>query len=184
MRTVIYAINLSLDGCCDHSRMSGSDEILTYFTRLLREADLLVYGRKTYELMVPYWPEVARAGSESPATLEFARAFDALDKLVFSRTLASGAAGSTRVVGTEPGAEIGRLKREAGKSILLGGVALAAELAEQGLIDEYLFMVQPILVGAGRRLWDGAELPGPRRLQRVGCETLPSGAVALRYANA
>ncbi|MGH9415775.1 MAG: dihydrofolate reductase family protein [Terriglobales bacterium] len=184
MRPVIYAINLTLDGCCDHTAVSGSDEILDYFTRLLRESDLLVYGRKTYELMVPYWPDVARAGVESKASLEFAGTFDALDKLVFSRTLASGAEAKTRVVGTEPGAEIARLKRGAGKSILVGGVTIPAQLAAAGLIDEYRFVIHPTLAGTGRRLWDNARLPDHPPLRLELCERLPSGCVALRYLRA
>src|ERR1700746_3642622 len=85
MRNVIFAINITLDGCCDHTRQSVDDEKLEYFTRLTREADLQVFGRKTYQLMVPYWPDVLKSQSETKADTEFARAFDSLPKLVFSR---------------------------------------------------------------------------------------------------
>jgi dihydrofolate reductase len=64
MRNVIYAINVSLDGCCDHTKFNppDDDEVLEHYTRLLRDFDLLVYGRKTYQLMVPYWPDIAKSG--------------------------------------------------------------------------------------------------------------------------
>ena len=88
MRNLIYAINLTIDGCFDHTKGIVDDELLEYFTRLVRDADLLVYGRKTYQLMVPYWPDVAKNPSgETKADLEFAQAFESRNKFVFSRTL-------------------------------------------------------------------------------------------------
>jgi len=60
MRKLIYAINLSVDGCCDHTKLSGGEDVHEYFTALMQDVDLLVYGRKTYELMVPYWPNVPK----------------------------------------------------------------------------------------------------------------------------
>ena len=80
MRNVIYAINITLDGCCDHTPVNPDDEILEYFTDLTREVDLQVFGRKTYQLMVPYWPEVAQDPSASKADQEFARAFNSTRK--------------------------------------------------------------------------------------------------------
>ena len=64
MRNVVHAINLTLDGCCDHTKFNPDEETFEYFMRLLRDCDLLVYGRKTYQLMVPYWPDVAKNQSE------------------------------------------------------------------------------------------------------------------------
>jgi dihydrofolate reductase len=89
MRNVIYAINLTLDGCCDHTKQLADEETHEYFTHLMQDVDLLVFGRKTYQLMVPFWPEVARTQSMTKAENEFARAVDSIDKLVFSRSLDS-----------------------------------------------------------------------------------------------
>jgi dihydrofolate reductase len=86
MRNVIFAINTTLDGCCDHTKQLADDETHEYFTHLLRSVDLLVFGRITYELMVPFWPEVAKTQSMSNAENEFARTFDFLPKVVFSRS--------------------------------------------------------------------------------------------------
>ena len=83
MRNVIYAINLTLDGCCDHTKQVANDEILEYYTQLLRDADLFVYGRKTYQLMVPYWPDVAKDQSASKADRDFAQAFCSANKDCF-----------------------------------------------------------------------------------------------------
>src|SRR5499425_3597572 len=98
MRNVIFAINTTLDGCVDHTKQTVDDEKLGYFTHLLREADLQVFGRKTYQLMVPYWPEVAKKPDETKASIEFARAFDSINKIVFSRSLESAEDGNTRIV--------------------------------------------------------------------------------------
>src|SRR3974377_2541172 len=115
MRNVIYAINVALDGCCDHTKSIADEELLEYDTHLLREADLLVYGRKTYELMVPYWPDVAKDRSATKADNEFARAFDSKNKIVFSRSL-DQAEGNARIVRTNLEGEIRKLKQEPGKS--------------------------------------------------------------------
>ena len=89
MRNVIFAINITLDGCCDHTKVMADEETLEYFTNLMRGVDLQVFGRKTYHLMVPYWPEVAKDQSASKADKEFAQAFESTNKLVFSRSLES-----------------------------------------------------------------------------------------------
>ena len=70
MRNLIFAINITLDGCCDHTITNADEELLEHFTLLLRDTDLLVYGRKTYQLMVPYWPDIARNHSETKAENE------------------------------------------------------------------------------------------------------------------
>src|SRR5437899_8621971 len=100
MRKVIFAINITLDGCCDHTQQFVDEEQLNYFTRLTREADLQVFGRKTYQLMVPYWPEVLKDQSATRADHEFARAFDSIKKVVFSRSLDSVEDRNTRIVRT------------------------------------------------------------------------------------
>jgi dihydrofolate reductase len=90
MRNVIFAINITLDGCCDHTKMIADEEIHEYFTHLMRDVDLLVFGRKTYQLMVPFWPDVAKNQSQTKAMNEFARAFDSMNKIVFSQSLDKG----------------------------------------------------------------------------------------------
>ena len=180
MRTLIYSLNLTLDGCCDHTKVTGHDEILEFYTHLLQDADLLIYGRKTYELMVPYWPEVAKAGSETKAALDFAKTFDALPKVVFSKTLDS-APSNTRIVRTNAGDEILKLKQQPGGTMLLGGVEFPRHLVELGLVDEYLFVIHPTVAGQGRRLLEGLSLQEQLQLKLVESKNLKSGCVALRY---
>ena len=91
MRKVVFGINVSLDGCCDHTKQFTTDEeTYAYFTKLMHDADVLVYGRTTYELMVPYWPDIAKNLSGTKEEKEFAKAFDAVEKIVvFSTSLES-----------------------------------------------------------------------------------------------
>jgi dihydrofolate reductase len=180
MRNVIYAINVTLDGCCDHTKTVADGELLEYYTHLLRDVDLLAFGRKTYQLMVPYWPDIAKSHSETKAENEFADRFDSINKIVFSQSLES-AEGNTRIVRTKLPEEILKLKREQGKPILVGGVSVPLQLIERGLVDEYHFVVQPIIAGEGRRLLEGISLPEKLQLTLVESKSFASGCVALRY---
>ena len=181
MRNVIFAINTTLDGCCDHTKQLADDETHEYFNQLLRSVDLLIFGRKTYELMVPFWPEVAKTQSMTKASNEFARIFDSLQKIVFSRSLGSTEDTKTRIIRTNLHDEILKLKQEPGKDILVGGVSIPSQLIEMGLVDEYRFVVGPILAGEGRRLMEGVSLPEKLQLKLVESKTFKSGCVALRY---
>jgi dihydrofolate reductase len=182
MRNVIFAINTTLDGCCDHTKQLADDETHEYFTHLLRNVDLLVFGRVTYQLMVPFWPDVARTQSMSKAENEFARTFESLPRVVFSRSLDSVDDKKTRIIRTNLQDEMLQLKREPGKGILVGGVSLPSQLIELGLVDEYRFVVGPMLAGEGRRLMEGVSLPEELRLRLVESKTFRSGCVALRYS--
>ncbi|MFB9843154.1 dihydrofolate reductase family protein [Mucilaginibacter ginsenosidivorans] len=89
MRNLIYAINLTVDGCSDHTKIGGSEEMLEFYTNFFDDIDLIVYGRVTYELMIPYWPDVIDDPASEQSEVDFAKAFCAIDKVVFSRTLDS-----------------------------------------------------------------------------------------------
>lgn len=181
MRNLIFAINISADGCVDHTKGVADDETHEYFTDLLREVDLMVFGRITYQLMVPFWPEVAKSQSMSKASNEFARVFDSIHKVVISRSLDSVEDKKTRIVRTNLQDEILKLKQAEGKNILVGGVSIPSQLIELGLVDEYRFVVGPIIAGEGRRLLDGVRLPEILPLKLVESKTFASGCVAHRY---
>lgn len=183
MRKLIFAINITLDGCCDHTKGIGDEEIHEYFANLIRNADVLMYGRKTYELMVPFWPDIAKNHSGTTNSMnEFAQAFDSVDKIVvFSKTLKNVAHEKTTVVNTDFQEEIIKLKHEKGKDILLGGVDLPSQLMELDLIDEYRFIVQPLIAGEGTRLLKGIFLPDMLQLKLVDTKVFKSGCIALHY---
>lgn len=183
MRNLIYAINLSIDGCCDHAILGPegiTDEVAEYYMDIMRDIDLTVFGRKTYELMVPYWPDVAKDPSAEKTDVEFAQKFTAMDKIVFSRSLTHAEA-NTRIVRGNPGDELLRLKKEKGKKISVGGVDLAEQLITLGLVDEFYFFILSVIVGAGRRLMEGTGLPEKLKLKLVESKTFDSGAVVLHY---
>jgi len=181
MRKLVFAINTTLDGCVDHTKQFVDEETLEYFTPLTREADLQVFGRKTYQLMVPYWPEVLKDQSATKTDIEFARAFDSINKIVFSRSLDAAEGRNTRIVRTDLRDEMLKLKQERGKNILVGGVDIPSQLMQLGLIDEYRFVVGPTLAGAGRRLLEGVNLSEKLQLKLVESKIFKSGCVALRY---
>jgi dihydrofolate reductase len=184
MRKLIYGINLTLDGCCDHTKGIANDEIHEYFAQLMRDVDTLVYGRKTYELMFPFWPDVARDQSGTTKAMnDFADAFTAVKNVVvFSRSLETVEGKNTRIVRSNLQDEILKLKQEPGKNISTGGVDIPSQLVELGLVDEFHFVLHPVVVGEGRRLFDTMSLPERLQLQLVESKIFDSGFIALHYA--
>jgi len=181
MRNTVFAINITADGYCSHTDMIADDELHKYFTELLRNMDVILFGRKTYELMVPYWPDVAKSQSENPATNEFARVFDALEKVVFSTTLKSVEGDNTKIVQTNIVEEILKLKEQPGKDISIGSLSIASQLSQLRMIDEYFFVVHPVVAGKGPRLFETVSLKERFQLKLVASKTFRSGAVALHY---
>ena len=133
--------------------------------------------------MVPYWPEVAKDPSSTEADIEFARAFDSINKIVFSRSLNRVDDENTRIVRTGLRDEILKLKEEKGGNILVGGVDIPSQLIQLGLIDEFRFVVGPTVVGEGRRLFDDVNLTEKLELKLIESKVFESGRVALRYVN-
>lgn len=184
MRNLIYVINLTIDGCCEHTKVGPPPEdLFDYHIDLLRNTDSLVYGRKTYQLMVPYWPDIAKNhANESEADVEFALAFNAVRKiLVFSKTLDKAEGENTEIVHTDLKDQILKLKREEGKSILTGGIYIPSQLIQLGLVDEYRFIILPVFGGEGKRLLEGITLQETSPLKLAEVKTFKSGSVVLRY---
>ena len=181
MRKVVFAINMTADGYCSHADGIPDEELHAYFTRVLRNASVILSGRITYQLMVPYWPDIARGKSETGATMEFARVYDSLDKVVFSTTLTHVEDKNTRLVRANITEEVLALKQQPGKDICVGSLSIASQLSDRGLIDEYHFVVHPVIAGKGPRLFDTVKLQNKLLLDFIGSETFQSGVVALRY---
>lgn len=183
MRNLIYAINISIDGCCDHTKFAPDDETHEFFTNLLKQVDTLVYGRKTYQLMVPFWPDVAKKHSgQTKAINEFAQAFNSINNIiVVSKSLEEAEEKNTKIVRSDLKDEILKLKQEQGKPILTGGVSLPDELIGLGLVDEFYIVIHPLVVGEGRRPFEGISLQEKLPVRLVESKTFRSGAVALHY---
>jgi dihydrofolate reductase len=181
MRSLRYAINVTLDGCVDHRGMPPDEEMHRYWAESLAQADALLFGRTTYEMMEAAWRPAATgswpdwmAGWMEP----FAQTIDAAKKHVVSSTL-DRVDWNAELVRGDLGKAVQQLKEEPGKGLFVGGVKLPLALAELGLIDEYEFVVQPRLAGHGPTLFAGLSKHVDLRL--VGRLELGSGAVAMRY---
>ncbi|MBV8813707.1 MAG: dihydrofolate reductase family protein [Verrucomicrobia bacterium] len=178
MRPLRYFINVTLDGCCDHRAIIPDEDLHRHAAENLEQADALLFGRVTYEMMEAAWRPPPPAEARPEWMEPFALTIDAAKKYVVSSTLHQVDWNAELVRGDLEKA-VQELKRESGKGLLVGGVRLPRALAELGLIDEYEFVVQPRLAGHGPTLFAGLLKPVDLRL--VGRLEFGSGAVAMRY---
>jgi dihydrofolate reductase len=178
MRPLRYSINVSLDGCCDHRAMPADEELHRHAVENLAQADALLFGRVTYEMMEAAFRPPAGAGERPEWTEPFARTINAAKKYVVSSTLGRVDWNAELVRGDLEKA-VQQLKREPGKGLFTGGLKLPLALAELGLIDEYELVVHPRLVGRGPTLFAGLSKYVDLRL--VSRLEFGSGAVAMRY---
>ena len=130
MRKVIFAINITIDGYCGHEEMLPDDEVHEFFTGLLRDSGVEIFGRNTYHLMYPYWHDVAVNQSETNVINEFARTFDSMPKIIFSTTLKSAVWNNTTLPHSNLREGVVKLKQQPGKNISMGGLTIAAQVAQ------------------------------------------------------
>lgn len=182
MGTLRYSINVTLDGCCHHEAgLPPDQESMGYWTAEMERADALLFGRVTYAMMESAWRRPATGTWPdwmSEWDIPFAETIDRAKKYVVSSTL-SGVDWNAELVRGDIGHAVQRLKQESGERLWVGGVTLPTALADLGLIDEYEFLVQPVLAGHGPTLLAG--LRERRPLELVDRHEFRSGAVALRY---
>jgi len=177
MRPLRYSINITLDGCCDHRVGIADEDLHRHAMENIAQADALLLGRVTYEMMEAAWRSPA-PGAMPDWTKPFARTIDAAKKYVVSSTL-DRVDWNAEFVRGDLGKAVQELKRETGKGLFVAGVKLPQALAEMGLIDEYEFVVHPRLAGHGPTLFAGLSKRIDLRL--VSRLEFGSGAVAMRY---
>jgi dihydrofolate reductase len=182
MQPLRYSINVTLDGCCDHRAMVADEELHRHAVENLVQADALLFGRVTYQMMEAAWKQSAPKGVKpdwmEPWMEPFGRTIDAAKKYVVSSTL-DRVNWNAELVRGDLAKAVQKLKRQSGKGLFTGGVKLPMALTELGLIDEYEFVVQPTLAGHGPTLFAG--LSKPLDLKLVSRLEFRSGAVAMRY---
>jgi dihydrofolate reductase len=178
MRPLRYSVNVTLDGCCDHRAGIPSEDLHRHAVENFDQADALLFGRVTYEMMEAAWRQQAPAVARPEWMEPFARTIDAAKKYVVSSTL-ERVDWNAEIVRGDLGTAVQQLKREPGKGLFVGGVKLPQALAELGLIDEYEFVVHPRLAGHGPALFAG--LSKHVDLKLVSRVEFESGAVAMRY---
>jgi dihydrofolate reductase len=182
MRPLRYSINVTLDGCYDHREIPADEDLHRHAAENLAQADALLFGRVTYEIMEAAWRAPARTGAKpdwmEPWMEPFARTIDAAKKYVVSSTLGR-VDWNAELVRGDVGKAVQQLKQQPGNRLFVAGVTLPMALAELGLIDEYEFVVHPRLAGHGPTLFAGLSKPIDLRL--VSRQELRSGAVVIRY---
>jgi dihydrofolate reductase len=180
MRKLIAAINMTLDGFCDHTAMIADEEIHQHYNELLSNAGTLIYGRTTYQLMESYWPSVVKDPTGNKPMDEFAVLIDNISKIVFSRTLKDVSWKNTELKKEVVKEEVLELKQKEGKSILVGSPSLIVALTQlEDLIDEYQLGVQPTVLGSGLPLFKN--IKDRINLKLLKTKTFGCGAVTLYY---
>lgn len=179
MGLLTFGLNLTLDGCYDHREGIADDELHDYFTQLMDAAGAMLWGRVTYELMENAWPAVARDENAPRAMREWARKLEAKPKYVVSASRRDFPWNNTFRVEGNLREAVTRLKERTPQGVLVGSPTLARALEQLGLIDEYRFVVHPVLAGHGPTLFHGLE--PSRRLELASTSRLKSGQVALHY---
>lgn len=181
MRKIIAAINMTLDGFCDHTAGIPDEEIHQHYTELLGQGDAILYGRKTYQLM-EFWRTLLEKPSEEKSMNDFAMAIDKIPKIIFSRTLKNVEWKSAKLANRSLEEEVLGLKQSrngGGKDILIGSRSLIIQLMKLGLIDEYQLCVHPVVAGTGLPLFEN--INDRTVLKLIKAKTFGGGAVTLYY---
>ncbi len=178
MRKIVAAINMTLDGFCDHTAIIPDDEIHQHYTDLLSSGDAVLYGRITYQLM-QFWQTLIKNPSGEKSMDDFAMAIDKIPKIVFSHTLKNTEWDSAKLADRPIEEEVLRLKQQSGKDILVGSRSLIIQLLKLNLIDEYQFCVHPVVAGSGLPLFENINDRTVFKLMKT--KTFRGGAVTLYY---
>jgi dihydrofolate reductase len=181
MGRLILSINMSLDGFADHTLFAATadDELHDFFSGLLDVTDIALFGRVTYQLMEEYWPRAHEDPRATRSMLDFADKFNAIPKVVFSRTLQKAEWNNARLSTTDMVHEVASLKLRSSRNISSGGINISQQFMRLGLIDEYWLVVHPVVVGKGKRLFDG--LSEKIDLKLVDTKVFKSDVVVLHY---
>lgn len=178
MRKIIAGFNMTLDGVCDHTKSVADEEIHQYYSDMLADAGIILFGRTTYQLM-EFWKTVLDNPTGEKSMDDFAIQIDRIPKVVFSRTLTGVDWKSARLATQALREEVLALRQQPGKNILIGSRSLIIALLKLGLIDELLLTIHPIIAGEGIVLFEG--LTTQTDLKLIDTKTFACGAVTLHY---
>ena len=180
MRKLVYAINSTLDGFADHESAVADDELHDFYTGMLQSAGAVLYGRVVYELLASYWPTAADNPSSTRSEIEFANAINRIPKVVFSKTLDKVTWDNTRLVKENAVEEVKKLKGQPGKDLWIGGLSFVSTFVDLGLVDEYWFLIQPVILGRGKPVFKDLHERVPLKL--IETKAFKSGVVVLHYS--
>ena len=179
MRKLIAAINMTLDGFCDHTAMIADDELHQHYNELLSNAGAVIYGRITYQLMESYWPTVVKNPTGNKPTDDFAVLLQDIPKIVFSHTLNNVEWKNARLAKKDVNEEVLDLKQQPGKDIFVGSPSLIVALTKLNLIDQYQLCVHPVILGNGLPLFKNIQ--DRINLKLLETKTFGSGSIILYY---
>lgn len=178
MRKVIAAINMTLDGFCDHTAGIPDEELHQHYADLLDKGGVILYGKITYQLM-QFWQTLIKNPSGEKAMDDFAMAIDNIPKIVFSHTLHHTEWDSATLANKPIEKEVLELKQQPGKDILIGSRSLIIQLMKLNLIDEYQLCIHPVVEGSGLPLFEN--INNRTVLKLIKTKTFSSGAIILYY---
>ncbi|MFN3873668.1 MAG: dihydrofolate reductase family protein [Ignavibacterium sp.] len=178
MTKVIAALNMTLDGVCDHSVGVVDEKLHQHYTELISNAGVILYGRITYQLM-QFWQTLLRNPSGNKTMDDFAAAIDKIPKIVFSKTLKDTNWDSAGLSDRPLNEKVLELKQQSGNDILIGSRSLIIQLLNSNLIDELQICIHPIIEGKGLRLFD--QIRNRIMLKLNNTKTLYSGATIFYY---
>ena len=178
MRKVIAAINMTVDGICDHTAGIPDEEIHQHYTELLGQGDAILYGRTTYQLM-EFWRTFLENPSEEKSMNDFAKAIDKIPKIVFSHTLKNVDWESSTIAKRDLKDEVSELKQQSGKNIFVGSRSLIIQLMKLNLIDEFQLCIHPMVEGNGLPLFE--DINDRIIFKLVKTKTFRGGAIILYY---
>lgn len=181
MRKVIFAINSTINGLADHTSVIADDELHDFFSNLLNDVDVVLMGRKTYQLMENFWPVAYNDPRSTKSMLRFADKYNPIRKIVFSRTLTEVGWENSQLANKDLPGIVSELKKQKGKYILAGSISIAEQLLKLNNIDEFWFVVHPIVAGNGKQLFDGIDKV--KKLLLIDSKKLSSGAIVFHYKN-
>ena len=179
MRKIIFGINITIDGYADHTAGIADDELHKFFADFLGDVGIVLMGRKTYEMMASYWPHAREDPESTKSEIEFADRYNSIEKVVFSKSLNKVDWNNTTLNKGNLINEVKKMKGQNGKSISAGSLSIAAALMEEDLIDEHWILVHPVVLGNGKKLFEG--LNKSSRLKLVETKNFKSGVVCLHY---
>lgn len=178
MRKVIAAINMTLDGVCDHTVGIVDENLHHHYSVLVNNAGVILYGRTTYQLM-QFWQTLLKNPSDQKSMNDFASSIDKVEKIVFSNTLKHTGWDTANISGIPLEETILELKQQSGKDILIGSRSLIIQLLNNHLIDEFQICIHPIIEGKGLKLFE--EIKDSMMLKLINTKTLNSGVTIFYY---
>ncbi|MDQ6608528.1 MAG: dihydrofolate reductase family protein [Bacteroidota bacterium] len=179
MRKLIAAINITLDGFCDHTAIVPDEEIHQHYSELIKCAGTLIYGWLSYHIIYNYWPSVVINPTGKKAIDDFAVSIDNIPKIVFSNTIKKVDWKTATLAKKDIQEEVLELKQQAGKDIVVGSPGLIVSLINLRLIDEFQLCIHPIILGKGLLLFKNVQDPVTFKLLKT--KTFGCGAVTLYY---